>query len=159
MENVVGAVIDLAAQADRVENTDAIITAVVANAQEQIAAAERTAEQIAAAAMESERGQEIARIREEFFTWQNQLSELRSIVTDLSSQMGTLTGQVAAAATLAASSLQSPASSLSTLPLSETVPEAIAEVEAIIPANLASGVVENPVPQIPAPAQKRRHWI
>jgi len=153
---VVADVAALAAVAQDAQHAEAVIENVIENAQARIETAERNAEQIAAAAMESARGQEIENLRKDIFEWRNEQHQLRDQLQDLSSQMQTLAGQVSALGTLQLSQ-QSPASPSLTLPTSETVEQAITDVQEIIPASLSESVVaESPVP---VAAPKRKRWI
>lgn len=156
---VVAAVADLANEADKVAVTDAVIETVVEAAQERVEAAEKTAEQIAAAAMESERGREIQEIRKDIGTWLDKQSNLEMSLSNLSQRLETLAGQISAIATLemAEQIQQTPISSSLNLPNSEALPEAIAEVETIVPESLSENVVaENPAP---LETPKRKRWI
>lgn len=154
------AVSGLAIAAATGEQSAEQIAAVIEHAEARVEAAERTAEQIAEAALESARGREVAELRKDFEKWQTEKMELEARISGLSSQLETLTGQLSALSTIQLSKVAEafPASSLSTLPVSETVPEAIAEVETLIPESLASVVEENPAAQTPVPA-KRKRWI
>lgn len=156
---VVEAVADLARQADSVSTSEAVLDAVIDNAQERVAAAEETAEQIAAAAMESARGQEIENLRRDFFTWQNEQASLKAELSELKMQTATLQGQLSALATLQVAQETPNQNSLSlTPPTSDNLTEAIEEVETILPESLSeSAVVESPAPL--ALAAKRQRWI
>lgn len=156
ISEVVADVAALAAVAENASTTDAILESVIEGAQQRVEQAERTAEQIAEAAMESSRGREIEELRKDISSWQNDRMEIRQQLTDLSSRMETLAGQLSGLSVLTVSN-QSPASSLLTPPTSETVQEAIAEVETILPAAMGESVVaESPVPVAPP---KRKRWI
>lgn len=154
------AVSGLAIAAATGEQSAEHIAAVIEHAEERVAAAERTAEQIAEAALESARGREIHELRKDYEKCQSETMEMKSQIAGLSSQLETLTGQLSALSTLNLSALaqQFPASSLLTPPISEAVPEAIQEVETLVPASLASVVEENPAAPPPVPA-KRKRWI
>lgn len=158
---VVDAVEDLADKAKEAEIAEAVIEDVIDAAEKRVEEAEKTAEAIAAAAMESERGREIYELRKDIEKWRDEQYSLENQVREIQSKMETMTGQLAALATLEITSqVQAqpvPSSSLSTPLPSDQISEAITEVETIIPENLSeSAVDESPAPVV---SQKRRRWI
>lgn len=159
-QEVVAAVAELAHEAETAAVSEEVIAAVVEAAEERVEAAERTAEQIAEAALESERGRQIDAIRKDVEKWQSEQAELKFQLTEMKETITTLSGQIAALATLEISSQAQqapvPILSSSTLPTSET-PEPMAEILEVIPESLSESVVaESPVP---VEAPKRKRWI
>jgi len=155
--NVVSAVAELERQAENAEFAEAVLENVIEQAAQQVAAAQDTAEQIAAAAMEGARGQEIENLKKENELWQNEHRELKASVERLTETVSQLTGQIAGLATLTVAS-QSPeqtdlSSSIQPI-LEEPLPP---EVEQIIPETLQNVAEENPAPA--ARPAKARRWI
>lgn len=138
------------------------VAAVIEGAEARVAQAERTAEQIAEAAMESERGREISTLREEVSNCREELRNQSSFCGQLGEQVTQLSGQLQALLTLEiiAAAMASPqplpaptVSSVSTPSnLAEAAETAAAELN---PANL-SAVVEA---ASPAPVTPRRGKI
>ena len=144
-QEIVEAVAELAQEAEHNDELERVVGDVLESAQEKVEAAERTAEQIAEAAIEGERGRAIEEIRKDVEKWQSEQSELKMLMMEMKSQMETMQGQLAALATLEVASQVQPEAgqtSLSSTPLpSQQISEAVEEVETIIPANLSESAV------------------
>lgn len=168
MEGETSAVVEAAASAAAqtqalVEHQHAVVESVIESAQQQVAAAERTAEQIAAAAMESARGEEINRLQREIEECRAENRNLSGSLAQVTEQLATLSGQVAALLTLeiiqaamTPPSVSAPASSSLTLPnLEEAATQAAQELD---PSNLAA-VAEAAHPAPPQAPAKRKQVI
>jgi uncharacterized UPF0160 family protein len=141
---------------DRGFNEGVVIAdAFIENAQERIENAEQAAEQIAAAAMEGERGRRIAALEMEVSEWRAHVEQLSQQLQTLQEQVTNLsTSQAAIVGMEIQEALSSTPQPLA--PITETLEEA-AEIAEVLPEALSqSDVAESPAPLI---ARKVRRLI
>lgn len=152
---LVSDVVELTEENHSLEVQNEILLDAVEAAARHEEAAIQTAEQIAAAAMESVRGQEIHELRQEISTWQNRFESLEAQFQSLLSSQAEMTGQLSAIALLQVAS--PPTAELSSLtPPPSEVEEAITQVQEILPEALQSVAEEHPVQPT---LKNRRRWI
>lgn len=157
---VVDAVADLVvASENNAAETAIIIDNVIEAANERVEAAEQMAADIMAGAMETERGQRVAHVEERQWQGEMEVAELRREMTELKTTLAEVMTQLSSLTTLAVvAPTQAASSSLIPPPSENSIQEATAEVMEVLPGNLENVAEENPVPVPPAPV-KRRRWI
>lgn len=129
----------------------------IADANERVEHAQELATDIAAAAMETERGREIQALKEEVYKWRGEQEEARRALEELKSEFSNLREAMASLTTLQLVAPNSTAS-LSLTPDQSAVTEAVETMTEVLPENLQSVVDENPEPVPPAPRRVKR-WI
>lgn len=147
----------------RAEVAEETVAEVLEAAEKKVERAEENAERIAEAAIEGERGRRIETLERELGECRMEQTNLRNEMTVLSSQVEEMRGQLAATATIAVAAsdetmgLSSSTPDHSETPIPPSVPEAIAEVEEILPVETQE---EAPSPSENTPAaRKARRWM
>lgn len=140
------------AEAVAVAENAEVVAAVIEGAQQRVEAAEQMAQQITQAALETELGRQIAENNRRISEWlDGEGRALRNQVETLQAEMSALRETVAATATLALTSADTPQS---TPPVSEQpIAEAVETVTEILPETVTSQPAESTHAE---PAPKRR---
>lgn len=132
------------------------VAAVVEHAAERVEQAQETAQAIADAAMQTEIGRQVNELRGDFIKCQNQMEILQQELTPLKAILAEIQATQAAALTLQAATLQTNApASVSLIPPTSAVREAVETVTAALPGDLSlSAVAESPVAEIKRPRKR-----
>lgn len=143
-----------------IEHTEAVLEV----AAQQIDNAQRTAAEIAEAAMQTEIGRRVAGLEQRGMEWQAERDGLRQELNSQAAEISRLREQLAATATLTVATALTPAPQSSSIPAISPNPETLAEatttVTEIVPEALHESVEGLAAPEpLPAPPAKRHRFL